>query len=144
MPKKNGNKQVNIKKKIKINVKKNSQEENYRNIDADNFIIKNIEKDGNCFQRIISYFYRDTKEDYQEFREIISSYIEDNIEFYIEYIPDEDVDIPKEREDDIDFKKNKKLDYMHNYIKDAKKNGTFAGDIEISTTAILFGCNIRI
>ena len=33
---------------------------------------------------------------------------------------------------------------MHNYIKDAKKNGTFAGDIEISTTAILFGCNIRI
>lgn len=25
-----------------------------------------------------------------------------------------------------------------------KKNGTFAGDIEISTTAILFGCNKRI
>lgn len=86
---------------------------------------KTIEKDGNCFYRTISYFYRDTEDDYQEFREIISSYIEDNIEFYIEYIPDEEVDIPKERDNDNDFKKNKKLDYMHNYFKDAKKKWNF-------------------
>ena len=63
---------------------------------------------------------------------------------YIEYIADEDVDIPKEKENNDEFKQNKKLEYMKNYIKEAKKNGTYAGDIEISTAAILFGCNIRI
>ena len=30
------------------------------------------------------------------------------------------------------------------YIKEAKKNGTYPGDIEISTAAILFGCKIRV
>lgn len=30
------------------------------------------------------------------------------------------------------------------YINEAKKDSTFAGDIEISTASILFGCNIRI
>ena len=133
-------------KKKKINTKPNkkSKEDNYRNIESINYIIKKIEPDGNCFYRAISYFYRDTEEDYTEFREIITSYIEENMGLYIEYIADEDVDIPKEKENNDEFKQNKKLEYMKNYIKEAKKNGTYAGDIEISTAAILFGCNIRI
>ena len=33
---------------------------------------------------------------------------------------------------------------MTNYLKEAKNAGTYAGDIEISTACILFGCNLRI
>ena len=36
------------------------------------------------------------------------------------------------------------MEYFNSYIKNAKLNGAYAGDIEISTAAILFGCNIRI
>ena len=36
------------------------------------------------------------------------------------------------------------MEYFNSYVSNAKLNGTYAGDIEISTAAILFGCNIRI
>lgn len=70
-------------------------------------------------------------------------YIEENIERYIDFIPEEDIDIPENKENDQEFIQHKKIGYMDNYIKEAKKMG-YARDVEISTTAVLFGCNIRV
>ena len=47
--------------------------------------------DGDYFYRAISYFYRETEDDYNEFRQLIFEFIENNIEIYLEYIPEEDV-----------------------------------------------------
>ena len=44
---------------------------------------------------------------------------------------------------DDDVVKNKKLDYISNYIDKAKLDNTYAGDIEISISALLLNCNIR-
>ena len=71
-----------LKKNIKLNTKNKKIEINYKNITNDNFIIKEIGKDGNYFYRTISYFYRDTEEYFNEFREIIAAYIEENIDNY--------------------------------------------------------------
>ena len=60
-----------LKKNIKLNIKNKKIEINYKNITNDNFIIKEIGKDENYFYRTISYFYRDTEEYFNEFREII-------------------------------------------------------------------------
>ena len=56
-----------MERKIKWNLKKNiinkieskKQKENYILINENDFIIKNIEPDGNCFYRVLSYFYRE-------------------------------------------------------------------------------------
>ena len=44
----------------------------------DNIIQKDIAKDGNCFYRSLSYYYRETEEDYPEFRKLIVRYIDNN------------------------------------------------------------------
>ena len=69
------------------------------------FIIKEIEREGNCFYRTISYYYRNTQEDYTEFRELITSYIINNPDDYIFFFTDEDINAAEELDQNV---KNKK------------------------------------
>ena len=146
MPKKKCNKNKSIigKRKLNIETKDNENINNFQKLDSQDYIIKDIYPDGNCFYRSISYFYRETEEDYAEFREMITLYMEKNIDSYINYIALEELNIENEDIDNEDLIKAKKIQYLQEYIDTAKNNGTYAGDIEISTSAILFGCNIRI
>ena len=62
---------------------------------TNNFILKKIEPDGNCFFRALSYFYRNTEEDYKEFRELIARYIQNNADEYMYAVADADINITK-------------------------------------------------
>ena len=75
----------NVNIRDEVNSINNDQIRNTKIIPVSNYIIKNIDKDGNCFYRTISYYYRNSQEDYKEFREIISSYILNNPDEYIFY-----------------------------------------------------------
>ena len=91
--------ETNKTKSININEKEindDDKDANKNNIPISNFIIKEIEKDGNCFYRTISYYYRNTPEDYAEFRELITSYIINNPDDYIFCVTDEDIDAHQE------------------------------------------------
>ena len=74
---------MNIKNKEKIN-------EDYKNLDANDFIIKNITGDGNCFYRTISYYYRDNEEENKDFRNLITEYIENNKDIFYDFITEQD------------------------------------------------------
>jgi hypothetical protein len=58
--------------------------------------VKEITPDGNCFYRCLSYFYRQKENDYNEFRQLITNYIEQNIDYYLIFISDEEVNIKNE------------------------------------------------
>ena len=58
----------------------------YRLLDENEYIIKDIELDSNCFYRSLSYYYRDKEDDYNEFRQLICTFIENHIEDYYDFI----------------------------------------------------------
>lgn len=131
----------NVNIRDELNSINNDQIRNTKIIPVSNYIIKNIDKDGNCFYRTISYYYRNSQEDYKEFREIISSYILNNPDEYIFAVTDEDIKV----DDNIDeiIKIQKKRDYIIEYAKKAAIDGEWAGNIEIATVCTLFNCNIN-
>ena len=49
----------------------------------DDYIIKEIIGDGNCFYRAICYFYREKQEEYNEFRQLIVQYFDNHPDQYI-------------------------------------------------------------
>ena len=106
-----------------------------------NFIIKNIEKDGNCFYRCLSYHFRGTEEEHPEFRELITNYIINNPEEYLDFISFQDINLTGNENENIIFEK--KRNFIINYAKEASEQGEWAGDIEIGTAATLFNCNIN-
>ena len=87
MPKKKNEKsKVKIKNsKVKKCINTQKLEDNYKTIEQDDYIIKAILPDGNCFYRSLSYFYRDTEDDHKEFRNLITSYISNNLDYYLDY-----------------------------------------------------------
>ena len=64
--------------------------------------------------------------------------MEKNIDSYINYIALEELNRENEDIDNEDLIKAKKIQYLQEYIDTAKISGTYAGDIEISTSSILF------
>ena len=130
-----GKKKSAVKKNtIDINNKKNNL------VAFDQFIIKNITGDGNCFYRTLSYYYRETENDHKEFRELIVKYIEKNPAEYYFYISDQDIGARDNTNENI--KNNMKNQFIINYAKNASKDGDWAGDIEIATACTLLNCNI--
>ena len=132
-----------LKRKQKLDKKKakNDNINNNKNlVDFDHFIIKQITKDGNCFYRTLSYYYRETENDHKEFRELIVKYIEKNPQEYYFFISDEDIGVG----DNIDehIKNDMKNQFIINYAKNASTDGEWAGDIEIATACTLLNCNI--
>ena len=79
---------------------------NYQNLRFKDYTIKQIAPDGNCFYRSLSYYYRDTESDYGEFRHLIAEYIIQNAGDYINFIPEEDLNINTKSEiNDEEIKK---------------------------------------
>ena len=64
---------------------------NYKTLRIKDYTIKTIESNENCFYPSLSYFYRNTENDYNEFRHSIAEYIKENAEYYINFIPEEDL-----------------------------------------------------
>ena len=122
----------------KITIDNNSKKNNL--VAFDQFIIKNITGDGNCFYRTLSYYYRETENDHKEFRELIVKYIEKNPAEYYFYISDQDIGASDNTNESI--KNNMKNQFIINYAKIASKDGEWAGDIEIATACTLLNCNI--
>ena len=117
------------------------EELNDKNIPYSNFIIKEIENDGNCFYRSISYYYRNREDDHAEFRELITSYIINNPDDYVFAVADEDVNIEGVLDQEIIYEKKK--EYIINFARIASKDKEWAGNIEIATACILLNCNIN-
>ena len=63
-------------------------------LNKEDYEVKNIMADGNCFYRSLSFYYRQTEKDYNEFRKLIVSYIENNLDIYISFISDEEIIAP--------------------------------------------------
>ena len=85
------------KKNISNKIESNKSKENYELIKTDDFIIKNIVPDRNCFYRVLSYFYRENQEEFNEFRKLITEYLENHSEQYLEFIAEEELNIPTEK-----------------------------------------------
>ena len=102
---------------------------------------KEIEKDDNCFYRTLSYYYRETEQDYRELRELMVRYIENNSEEYIFAVPDDDIIITAQ-DDELSINA-KKIQNILNYVKYAYRDGIYAGDLEITIACILFNCDIK-
>jgi len=58
----------------------------YRLLDENENIIKDIYPDSNCFYLKFSYYYKDKQYDYNQFRDLIIIYIENHIEDYYEFV----------------------------------------------------------
>ena len=132
---------------LSLEPKKNSKEKkkltpnkNKNLIPKQNFVIKKINDDGNCFYRTLSYYYRETEKDHIEFRELVVKYIEQNPEEYYFAISVQDIGVTDETEEQIKIDLRK--EFIKNYAKTASHEGEWAGDIEIATACTLFNCNI--
>ena len=113
------------KNKLKIFINENNE---YKNeIDGNTLSIKNIEGDGNCFYRLISYYFHNSENYYNNYRQLIYE------------ICSNDIDHIKE----IYVSNNNLLEQdIETYITNISKDGTFAGDIEINKMAQMLQYNI--
>lgn len=117
---------------------------NNKNLNIIDYTVKKISGDGNCFYRALSYYYRQDEKDYDEYRQLIVSYIENNIDKYLIYVADEDLNDDNINNYSPETILNKKKEYLLNYTNNAKQNKVWAGYLEISTAGILFNANIRL
>ena len=115
------------KEKAKIEKKKlfEEQDKDYTTLENSEYIEKYITEDGNCFYRVLSYYYRYKEDDFDEFRQLIVNYIKNNIEDYLIFIPEKDLNLPANIEYSIEFIQQKKIEYLINILKLKKiiKNG---------------------
>ena len=100
---------------------------------------KNVTGDGNCFFRVISYYYRKDENYYNEFRQLILDLFVENIEKFIDFSPHAYIvgNTEPENEEQI-------LHILNQYGEKMGQDKTWAGDIEIATTAHYLGVNINI
>ena len=139
IPKKIKKQNSHIKKKtLPINNSNNPSE-----LKINEYIVKKITGYGNCFFRALFYYYRQDEKDFDEYRQLIVSYIENNIDEYLIFIANEDLE-----DDNINNYTHesliKKKEYILKYTENAKKDKVWAGYLEISTAGILFNANIRL
>ena len=134
------NKKREKKTKAKINQKnlQNNYTQDFHTINKDDYVVKNITADGNCFYRSLSFYYRQTEKDFDEFRKLIISYIENNLDNYISFVADEEINEPDFNNYSEDIKINKKREYLLDYTDKAKQDKVWACYLEISTASILF------
>ena len=83
------------KKKYKKNKNNNLNNEN-KEIDFENnrdlpfteYIEKEVLGDGNCYYRVLSYYFRQSKEFHSEFRKLIYELFINNLDKFIDFVPD--------------------------------------------------------
>ena len=99
---------------------------NHRNINRDLVDIINVGDDGNCFYRAISYFLNNNENSYSSIRE----------EIYQEALKNQ-----RNNPQKLEIIENNQLSVTQ-YIDHIRKDGIFAGDLEISTAKELYNINI--
>jgi hypothetical protein len=141
---------VNCKNEYKIiNANKNKVKENYssnkfnfidnKDLSFSEYYEKDVLPDGNCYYRVLSYYYRETEEFHKEFRELIYNLYINNKHMFLESVPDyEYIGLPKPKNDeDIE-------NLLNEYGKYINTPNSYAGDIEIALTSLYFCVNINI
>ena len=99
---------------------------NHRRINRDLVDIINVGDDGNCFYRAISYFLNNNENSYSSIRE----------EIYQEALKNQ-----RNNPQKLEIIENNQLSVTQ-YIDHIRKDGIFAGDLEISTAKELYNINI--
>ena len=104
------------------------------NIDKENILIKEIKGDGNCFFRAISYYMHNTEKYHNNYRELAYQMCLNSREEIKNYFWSEKED-ELEREQDLENK-------VDEYLRELKKDGTWATDYEINKIALCLEANI--
>ena len=140
----------NEKKRDNLKIEKNEDEksqkdgknpflENNHNLTQIEYYEKNITRDGNCYYRCLSYYFRGTEKYHLEFRKLISELFENNLERFINSYPDPDIIGEKEPQNEEET-----MEYLNKYVNYMKQSGVYAGDQEIALTAYYLGININV
>jgi len=108
-------------------------------IEYEDYYIKNVRGDGNCYFRCISYYFRESELYYNEYRQPIYELFKENVDKFTDYVPDHEIlDEPEPKtEEDI-------LNLLKKYAETIKINGTWSGDYELAKTAYFFQININV
>ena len=103
------------------------------------YIEIDIEKDGNCYYRCLSYYYRKTQDYHLEFRKFISEIFENNLDKFKDHYPDPNIlGIPEPAsEDEI-------IDLLNLYLEKMKQPEFYAGDQELAITSHYLNININV
>ena len=91
----------------------------------------NIDKDGNCFYKCVSYFLYGTIDYHREIRDIISNVCKANLEELCNF------------QETVEIRKDKYI-LTRNYIDMISDEGNWATNIDISVTAYIYNINIAI
>ena len=91
----------------------------------------NIDKDGNCFYKCVSYFLYGTIDYHREIRNTISNVCKANLEEICDF------------QETVEIRKDKYI-LTRNYIDMISDEGNWATNIDISVTAYIYNINIAI
>ena len=102
-----------------------------KNITKTRYILINIDKDGNCFYKCVSFFLYGTMAYHREVRNTISNVCK----AYIEVLSDFQAE--------VEIRKDKYIP-TRDYIYMISDEGNWATNIDISVTAYIYNINIAI
>ena len=94
--------------------------------------------DGNYFYRILSYYFRDKEDNFNEFGILISEFIINN---YIPLLSNDQVNIEENQKDDFNHINILKKEYIKKYEENENRNTTLTGEVENN---IAINCDIRV
>ena len=100
---------------------------------------KKCHGDGNCYFRVISYYYWKNENYYKEFRQLIHYLFVENNEKFKDFSPDAYIVGDKEPENEEQI-----LNILNEFREKMGQDKTWVGDIEIVTTTHYLGVNINI
>ena len=113
------------------------KESNNNNLPFTEYIQKNINPDGNCFYRCISYFFRQTEEAYPEFRNLLYDWMVNNKESFIDIIPEE-------TSNNTQLSKEERLKKLNKLIDNINTDAEWGADLEISGMSVILNINITL
>ena len=102
-----------------------------KNITKTRYILINIDKDGNCFYKCVSFFLYGTMAYHREVRNTISNVCKANIEVLSDF------------QAEVEIRKDKYIP-TRDYIYMISDEGNWATNIDISVTAYIYNINIAI
>ena len=96
--------------------------------------LKEVNGDGNCFYRVLARYYTDDQNNHNIFRQIIYESAKVNKEEFKLFFKDDESQI-----DEVLV--NMKYD---NYVEEIKRDGFYAGILELGLASIIFKLNISV
>ena len=105
---------------------------NKQNINANQVKIITVQGDGNCFYRCISYFFLQSPDYYNEFKQLVIEWIDNNYEQFVNFFGDDEKhNLTKEEIAEKEF-------------KDIKKKDSWGTDYTISIICLLLNIEIAV